>query len=448
MAGITYRVYFTPKSGPGNIYGTEVEVTDKVAVKGVARIRRAIDSTDYDIGIFTYDDLVIKAINQDGYFNDSSDTRSLFFWGRDLCKVRVVFSKDYTDTIVFRGLINDEATRLDASGDMIEFRVLSRDSIVRNTKVAGGTISSGYTATQAFLAVLLDPKITAVLTVDEANINPDYDFILDDGSAFADKTAREVLSDLLFASNSVMIIDSTDTVMITSREENTDRDIVNLYGPYQINQKQNVIRMTGYNNGLQRRITSMKINDVQISNDAYVQTYGFRQKSKTLDFITTEATESAIATTIVSEFQVPKVEAVIDVSSEVARNIQLLDRVSLDWPLRLKPYSGKFMPMVGHAVIDDSSTPLPFQSGSVSIPPAMAFKVIEINEDPNTFETSLKIRQVGSTESDGWYTTPGTCAIIGFHQIDGAVICGDGNACDSYNPSVIGAARVGCTETA
>lgn len=441
----TYKVYITPKSGPGDVYGTELDVTDRMMIKGIANVRRAIDSTDYDIGVYTYDDLKIRAVNINGYFNDESDVRSIFFWGRDLAKVRVVFSNSDGDTITFRGLINDEATRLNSEGDEIEFRVLSRDSVIRNTKVSGGLISDGYTVTQALYAVLSDPQISSVLTVDVANINPDLNYVIDDGSQFANQSAREVLSALLFAANSVLLVDSTDTVIVRNRDEDTTRSILTLYGPFNINGHQNVIRVNDYNNGLQRRITSFKINDTEYSDTAFVETYGFKQKSKSLDFITDTTKALEIATNLVNEFKVPKLELKVDIASKDARSVQLLDRVSLDYPLRLKPKPGTFMPVVGTAKIDDASTPLPDAFGGFEISRNIGFKVIEIIENPQEFITTLKLRQIGQTLSDGWFTTPLSCAIVGFAVIGDAVICGDGDPCDAYNPAVIGSAKIGCT---
>jgi hypothetical protein len=443
-----YRVYFTPLTAT-NVYGDEVEVTDYITIDGLPSIKRAIDSQDYDIGVFTYDDLQLKAINRNGYFNDELDIRSLFTFSRDLCKVRVVFENDTTgESIVFRGLINEEATRVNATGEEVQFRVLSRDSVIRTTKVSAGAVSNGTSCKTAMLQILADAKISSVLNTDALDVNPDYDFEIDLGNKFDNKSARDVLNLLLIASNSVMLIDDSDNVIIGNRDEDLVTDILNLYGPYDIRARQNVISMQDYNSGRQRTFTSFKVNNTEVSSDALASTYGYRQKKLTLDFITDTETETEIATRLLGEFAAPKIELTIDVSTYVARNAGLLSRIAIDWPYRVKPIEQKFLPVIGGAVIGDALTPLPYTFGSVKIPPEMGFKVLEIAENPRDFTTKLKLRQVGKTLSDGWYTTPAN-SVIGYAVIGVAPVASPAGALeDTWNPSVVGAALIGSTEIA
>ncbi len=441
-----YRVYFTPRT-EATTYGDETEVTDYVQFKGLTTIKKSIDSSDYDVGVFVYDDLELKCFNVDGYFNDESDTRSLFKYSRDLTKVRVLFTNDSGDTIVYRGLVNEEATRQNATGDEISFRVLSRDSVIRSTKVSGGTISTGMTCKESLMAILDVPKINSVLTIDEANINPDYNFEVDLGSKFDNKNAREVLGKLLLASNSVMLIDDDGVVTIRNRAENTDTDILNLYGAYNLGYRQNTTRLTAYNTGKHRMFSAVKVNNTEEDDDAMISTFGYKQKKIELDFITNADTETAIATALLDEFKVPKIELNIEVPTYVARNVKLLDRVSLDWPLRIKPYGDTFLPVIGTATLNSAMTPLPSTFGSLSIAPNVAFKVIEIAENPNDFETILKLRQIGTTLSDGVFNTPDS-SVVGYAVVGTSVIGGEGDLSDTFNPSVIGAAQIDATEVA
>jgi len=447
MAGTRYSVFFAPRNGP-TTYGTEIDVSDFILFNGVALIKKSIDSGDYDVGVFVYDDLQLKAVNRDGYFNEETDIRSIFPFGRDRAKVRVVFTDTATgDTIVYRGLLNEEATRLDATGDQITFRILARDSVIRDTKISGGTISNGMSCKNAILAIIDVPMVTSVLTVSAVNINPDFNFTIDDGSKFNNKSGREMLNKLLFASNSVMLISDVGVVTVQSRDEDTTIDILNLFGPFNINYRQNTIRMTAYNTGKHRMFNAVRINDTERSNAAFISVFGYRQKKFDLDFITTLATEQAIADRLVDEFKAPKIELNIEVPTSVARNSKLLDRVSLDWSLRIKPIEGKFLPIIGVTAIGDANAPLPYTFGSLAISTTTGFKIIEITENPNDFESILKLRQIGTGLSDGVFNSAFNC-IIGYAVIGLAPICGTGDTCETYNPSVIGAAQIGCTEVA
>lgn len=442
---IQYKVYLTPRSSE-TVYGTEIEITDYVLDTGLSMIRRGIDSTDYDMGAFFYDDLQLKCYNRDGYFNDEQDIRSIFTFSRDKTKIRVVYTDPNADTIVFRGLLNEEATRLDASRDEIVFRCLSRDSVIRTSRVSGGTITDGVTVKTALIAILNKPEITSVLNFSEANINPANNITIDNGAKLEEKSAREALNQLLVVSNSVLIIDASDNIIVQSRVHN-DIDILYLYGPFDLKRRQNIIDIKNYNNGKQRLFTAFKINDTEELNTGYQQAFGYKQKKITAEFITALATEITIAQALVDEFKVPKVELEVIVQTSVARNVKVLDPVSINHPLRIDPVAGKFFPIVGQAKIGDSMTPLPYKFGSVSIPEQMGFKVIEIKEDPRSFQTTLKLRQIGTDTGDGFFTAD-TCARIGLATIGVGTVCGTGDIADGYNPSVVGAAVVGYTEVA
>lgn len=439
-----YRVYITPLVAEGS-YGDEVEVTDLVIGQKVSNIRRGLDSTDYDIGAFFYDDVQLDLLNVDGYLNDENDYRSIFKYSRDKALVRIDYLDDDDTTIVFKGLLNEEATRIDATKDEIMIRILSLDSILRKTQVAGGIISANATVSEAIFQILNQVEITAILGVDALNINPDYDFILDEPSELENKSVREAMNKLLLLSNSVMYVDENDDIIVANREENEGEDVLVLYGPYDLKRRQNIVDIKNYNQGKHRTFTAVKINDTEISNSDFISAYGYRQKKIEAPFITDAEVIANAGERLVDEFKVPKVELEVTVPTRVARSVKLLDPISIDHPLRIEPPAGYFLPIVGQAEIGDSDTPLPYRYGSVSIPPEMGFKVLEIKEDPKSFLTTLKLRQIGRLTGDGYFTAD-DCGMVGYGVIGIATICGTGSECDQYNPSVIGAAQVGCTE--
>ncbi|MBK9496919.1 MAG: hypothetical protein IPO08_20905 [Xanthomonadales bacterium] len=459
-SSLRYRVYLTPLlNSDSNTYGDEIDVTDKIRSTGVGQIRKSIDSSDYDVGVFTFSDLELTAFNLNGYFNEN-DTRSIFGSGRDRAKVRVEFmeyatvrdpltgtvlSETETLTVTFRGLINEEATRLDVTAETIRFKVLSRDSVLRTTKVSGGVIGNNDLFSTAMFEILNVPKITSVLTVLQSNINPDLDLEIDDGSYFDDKGVKESLDQLLFASNSCMLIDDAGVVTIRPRTPAEDVDALNLYSKNDIHYRENIIDITAYNTGKQRMFTSFVVNDRETSNSVYVQAYGFRQKKVTLDFMTNVAKIDRIAARCVSEWKTPKIEVNVKVATQLAKGLRLLDPVSVSAPFRLNPPAGKFLPIIGVTKIGDADQPLPHVYGSIEIPGRLKFKVIEIEDSVEKFTSILKLRQAGTSAGDGQFDSPGQCGVIEFSMIGESVLCGEGNPCDNWNPSVIGSAQIGCT---
>lgn len=449
--GTRYRVYMTPRTDQV-VYGDEIEVTDHVTMGGINQIKRAIDSQDYAIGIYFYSDLELIGANDNGYFNDATDIRSIFKFMRDRTKVRVVYENSGGDSIVYHGLINEEATRLDAIQELITFRVLSRDSVIRNTQVAGGSIPDNATVKTAISNILSNTAISSVLIVNAANINPTVNFTIDLGDAFDGMPTQDALNTLLLFSNSIMTIDDDGTIHVMDRGENEDKDPLNLYGPTDLQKRQNVIDLTDYNIGLQRMFTSIAITDANsiltvVENANLAKTYGYRQAAFDAPFMTNIDTIKDIANALLDQFSAPKSELIVEVQTTLARGVELSDRVSVSWPYRITPYQNHFMPVIGTTKIGNTNAPLPVKSGSLMIPSEVAFKVIEIDEDPSTFTSFLKLRQIGTSLSDGYFNVP-TSSIIGFAIIGSSKIKGTGSTDAQWNPSVIGAALIGSTKTA
>lgn len=459
-----YRVYMTPITDIiMGTYGDEIDVSDKIFISGVSSIRRSLDSADYGFGVFVFSDLTLKGSNKDGYFNDENDTRSIFKFSRDLCKVRVVFEEveitrnssglvtgdTVTQTVTYRGLVNEEATRFNPADDSVSFKILSLDSVFRTTKVQGGSVATGSSPKTAMENILNQPKITSILGFSASNINPSLNtFTIDDGSAFDNRDVQDALSELLLISNSVLLIDSSQNIIVRSREEGTTNPILNLHGKSDMQGRENIIAMKNFNSGRHRSFTAVKVNNTEANNSAYVQTFGYRVKNISIDSITDATKEEEIAESLVDEFKHPKMEVEVVVPYALIKNSELLDRVSINYPLRMKKSEeGTFLPVVGVAKIGDALTPLPFTYGSIEIHRRYLFKIIEIGIDATKFIGTLKCRQTGTVYDDGIIDTPNNC-FVDFAVIGVARICAGGDPCDTYNPSAVGAAQVGCTRIA
>jgi hypothetical protein len=450
MSRVRYRVYMTPVADvEDNSYADEIEVSDRVDASGIGTITKSIDAGDYDIGVYIYSDLTLRCYNHNGYFNDPGDKRSIFTVTRNRCKVRVDLidmdsDGDETPFITYQGLINEEATRWNIETDQIEFKVLSRDSVIRNTKVSAGTISDGSLASSAISVILNVPGITSVLNYNLSDINVDLDFTIDDGSQFDNKSTRDVLNQLLLATNSVLLINADGDMIVRSRDEN-ETDITFLYGKSDVHGRENIIKILNYNTGMHRMFTACKINDSEDEQSDLSATFGYRLKTISMPFITDNGTEQSIATRLSSRFSVPKMECQVVVSMQISRSIDLLDRVSIDFPLRAKPPEGAFLPVIGITKIGDTDQPLPNTFGSFRMSPNIGWKIIEIVDDPKSFVSTLKLRQIGHTLSDGVFNTPNSCAIIGLSKIEDSLICEGGEECDKFEGAPVGAAVIGCT---
>jgi len=418
----TYQVLITPLVAR-DTYGTttdvtkDVDITDFVKRNGVGSIKSGVDNNDYEIGTFLFSDLKLKVLNPFGKFNDQNDPRSMFQYTRDLAKIDIkLFSQDTTSTTNFSGIINEEATRQNFLKGEVEFKVLSLGSILRKTKVSGGVVSTGVTFSSAIKTILNQTDITRVVNYDVSKISVDYDGTIDNGSYFDNKVAKDALDDLLLASNSVLFIDETGTFVVKNRTDN-DGDILRLYGPHDLDGRQNIVDIKSYNTGFHRIFNSIKINNTLIEDNDLITEMGMRRKTIDLEFVTDVNTETDIANRILSEFKAPKVEMSVVVATETARTAKLYDLVSIKSPLRATPYTGSYLPVFDLAVFDTDV--FPYESGAIDLHETTAFKIIGFKENPAKFTTEIKLRQRGLGFDDGYYSD--TEGVFDVGRFDSAV---------------------------
>ena len=401
-----YKVLITPLYYD-NVYGDEIDVTsnidisDLIAQSALSNIKKQFDNGDYDFGIFVFGDISLKCINSNGRFNDPSDYRTIFKYKRDLAKVKVVFvNNDLSENIIFEGLVNEDGTRVDIENNSVRLRVLSLDSILDQTAVIGGTVEAGVSFNDAIKQMLNTTQIKSVLNYDPNNINVDLDLVIDDGDFFTNLTVKEALDNILIASSSILYIDKDNNIIVTNRNESINK--YNLYGDGNSLGLENIVSVKNYNSGTQRAFSSIKVNDTVITDQAYVEEYGFRQKSVDFNFINSIEKEEIIAQKLLDEFKVPRAECEITVLSESILGIELLDMVQVDYPLRFAPSGNQQnIVTVDTAVIGESEIPLAI--GSVSINQNIKWKVTAIDFKPRNFTTTLRLRQAGKKYGEGHF---------------------------------------------
>ena len=409
MATVTpirqYQVLITPLVGKDE-YGTEIDVSkdidlsDYIKEGGIGSIKQDVDNGDYDIGVFTYGSITVRALNFNGQFNDENDWRSIFPYSRDKAKLVVNFLDLKGDTLLsFNGLINEDGTRQDFLKDEVKFKVLSQDSVIRKTKVSGGTIRNGDLFSTAIKSIINVPEITSVLDYVDAAINVGLDLEIDDGSWFDDKTTKAALDALMVASNSVFVLEDC-TMTVRTRQENSGR-VFNFYGHGDLFGRENILNIKNLNTGVQRMFNSVVVNDRVVSDQTLIETYSLRQKTIDLAFITDNDKLELIGKNILTEFKYPKMELEIETTTEVAKGLGLFDLVAIDFPYRVKPADGETLPTYG--VSRYGSAVYPFIQGNMKIRPTFAFKVIGFQEKPKDYKTIVKLRQRGITVSDGMF---------------------------------------------
>jgi hypothetical protein len=397
---LQYKVLITPLIAK-NVYGDTIDITEDVDIsefvseKGIGKIKQQIDNGDYEFGIFSFSDISLKLINYDGRFNDENSSASIFSYRRDLAKVKVQFvNTTGTSTISFDGLLNDEASRQDHNKGTVKFKILSSSSIFKKTKVPAGVVTNGMTFSTAIKSILNITDITAVLTFDPTKISVGLDLTIDDGTKFDDKTVKAALNDLLLVSSSILYIDSSNTIIVSTRAEDTEAPLHNFYGGNDLFGRENILTLKKYNNGLHRMFNSLVINGTSTEDLISINRLGIRQKSLSFDFMTNSSKYLPIGNAILDDFRNLRAEMEIEVRSENVTNLKILDLVIVDMTAVSTPAEGEdYFPLYGISKYGEDKYPL--VTSPIPIRNTDLFKVIGIFEDPKKFSTTLKLRATG-----------------------------------------------------
>lgn len=403
---VAYRILITPLVAE-DVYGTTQDITLNINatdfVKSFGSVKQEIDNGDYDIGIFTFGNLTLNAINHSRKFNDEDDALSIFPYGRDRAKVEITYCDTSNNEITrFKGLINEDATRLDIKTDSVRLKVLSLDSIFRQVSVPAGAIVVGDLFSTAIKKILNIPAITGTLNFSASNINVDLDLTIDAAEGFSNAVVKTSLDSLLRASNSILYIDNDENVIVAPRTENPTTH--ELFGNGDLFGRESILTIKNFNSGVHRVFNSVKVGNTEVATDsAWVSEDGFRQKSYSFEFITTASKELLIAERISNNFRVPKKETEIEVKTEEVKNARILDLVKIDYNYKITPDPrDSKLPLLGHDALGTFN--LPQTSGSFRILPNIKWKIIGITENAKNFTTVLKLRQAGTEANDGVFS--------------------------------------------
>jgi hypothetical protein len=395
MAILNYEVYLTPLDVFGNYLTEAIDISDFVILEGVPLIKKELDQGDFQIGVFNYQSITIRVDNRNGEFNEKIlDYRSIFPAGRDRAKILINFlDSDGNSDISYKGIITDRATKQDLLNEIITFTVLSFDSVFSQQSILENAIADGTLFSDAIFSILTKSFTTPLLSISKSDINLTLDLQIDDGSYFDNLLLKTALDQLLLASNSVLLIDDNDNIIIRSREENTNTPYV-FYHNDQF-KRDNIKGVANFNNGLQRMFNSVVVNNVESRDQDSIDLYGVRQKSITLSFMSNTTSLGIIGQSIVGEFATPRIEMELLTDVDSAKDIAFLDKVNVDYDLRISPAPNPNGIVPLYEVDEYEKSHYPYEIGDLRIDPRKIFKVIAFFENSTTYNTTVKLRDTG-----------------------------------------------------
>lgn len=402
-----WKVYLKPFDSFG-IYTDWIDVSAYVKWNSLGSISVDLDNTDYDIGVYRNSNVKLVLDNTKGLFSDVSSPKSIFQYKRSdtLCKItwRITqplllgsFKAGIGSTLsqeidVFTGLINDDSLSMNLKSQEVDFNVLGRESIFLRTIVPFGTISNGDSLSSVIYKCLNQSAITKILTIDQANITVGLDQNIDSIASLQNKTVQEAMSNLLLATNSVLVIEN-DTVYVKPRSATVAVEF-NFYGQASKLGPENVLSIDKIKNGVAKVFNYMVWSGTTSAvsdNDSSVL-YGARKKELDFEFLTDAAKQQNVMNKILEEFMTPKQEFSLSTKvTPATMQLNLLDRVSIDYPTVYIKSSDPF-PICGTAIC--GNVKLPSAQWSFTIDTDEHYKLMGRSIDAVNAQITFRLRRV------------------------------------------------------
>lgn len=401
------RVYITPFDDFGE-FGTEMDVTPYVDLSSIGKIKRGLDNSTYDIGVFRYNNLSLKLHNSGGKFSEVENLRSIFRTRRAGSKVRVTWAPDFPPVCgiavcgeavlseeidIYNGVLNDDATQVSIDDQIIPFQVLSSESQLSKIMVPYEDLSGSDTLKDILFKILDQVEVTRYLTVLTGNLSLTVNYIVDDLTWFENRTGKEAIERILLVSNSVLYCDG-NTLKAVGRSPGGSV-VKSFFGQASLLGNENIFDIPSYRTGQNRILNVVRWKEGAAAvNVESIGRWGAFPKELDVEFVSDSTKQTSSAESIVNEFKAPKKELEMQtvLGPEVIA-LKFLDRVDIDYPT-IAASAGKYLPVVGLTKIGDIESPLPHIMWDLQITQDLNFKIMGMEIDLKTEMIAYNLREI------------------------------------------------------
>lgn len=406
---MSFKVYIKPFDPYGEYAADYIDVTKDVDDASFSALSQKIEGSDFDLGVYVFGSLPLTMKNEHGLYSDVDAPESIFQYRRNDSLVKITYMIDEDspyagvgvvgryhispEIFVFEGLLNDESLELNLEDQKVKYTVISKDSVFSRVVVDAGDVNNGDLISEAILAILNKTAITKLLTVDVLNINPGIDQTIDDATDLENRTVKEALDELLAISNSVLRINSASEIIVSDRAATADVKAY-FYGQASLLKPENIKGIKSIRNGVNRTFNFLTWSGttIAVSDGASAGIYGVRKKEIGSDLFTNSTKQTNVLDNVLAEFANPKQEMELIVPITYANlALELLDKVSIDYPRVLFAMEGDTIPICGLARYDVDY--LPGAVWSFELSPDDFYKIISKKINRKNDEIIFTLRE-------------------------------------------------------
>lgn len=414
--GLT-RVYIKPFQEDGTYASDFIEVTKYVLRLGA--IKEDCDSLEYQLGVFRNSSVAITFNNRDGSFSDADALESMFTYKRADSIVKITWQEGTEDPIcgfmsgefvlseemeLFEGLLNDDGLKEAADSETVDFKVLGYESLFARCEVPYTTLSTDvlniHNVGWVLYTCLNQAPINELLVIDQANIVPATNLVVDSMASLEGKLVKDVLDELCLVSNSILYV--KDGVVYVSARSPSGSVVKTFYGQAASAGIENIINVKDISSGINRCFNYFAWADTLLSQKdlTSIAKNLLRQKEVSSALFTNDTKRGTMLENLLVEFKDPKKEFELTtrLDSETAA-LRLLDRVSVDYPTVFKATDGFSLPVCGIAECGSSSqfstgAVLPVGLWALTIDATEEWKILSREIDLGSETMTMKLRKV------------------------------------------------------
>lgn len=370
-----FRAYIKPFDSIGNYVTDFIEVTRDVDFNAMGTIKETIDASEYNVGVFKFNQFSLKLNNLSGEYSDVGAPRSIFSYKRSDSILKITWSvgDDITqcgnticgasltniEQTVFSGLLSDSSLSMNIRDQFVSFQALGFESIFDIIETPFSSITAlTDTISDVIYKCLNQTEVTALMTVSAVNIDVENDIIIDNKDDLENTTVKEALDLLLLAGNSVLYI--KDQVVYVSPNTATATVQKTFYGQGSNNGIENVQNITSIKSGLNKTFNFWTWTDTALveSDAPSISTYGVRKKEIDITLITDTTKREDTLTSLRDEYRNPRQEFYMTVPiTYESLDLFVLDRIEVDYPIVYRPAEGSDIPLYSVAVYGEARYP-------------------------------------------------------------------------------------------
>lgn len=418
------RVYISIKpfkDSLGEEYADDfTDITNDVVDSGLSDVSRYLDNNEFDIGVIRHASFNITLANTQGKYSDVGNVNSIFNFTRNNSIIRIEWDRNNelyclgfhrpglrptsSKFLIGDFFLSDDLVRLRSNDERVTFTCLGYSTLFDRVEVPFTTINNGDLLSEIIFKCLNQSFITRYLDVDANNINCSVDLAVDDKTLgdLQNKTVTEAFKKLLQFSNSILVIqrgedsdgNAIDEVIVKPRDASADLEYT-FYGAGVPGFFDNLIEIYDFNNGLKRvkNLVTIKDSGTSARDESSIAQYGVRKKEIEFLPVSDLTKQQQVVDAIRDEFGQPKKEMKIRVPlSEEILELSLLDRVNVDYPLRVIPTFGGVLPQYNQAVVGEDF--YPHEVLDIEIAKEIEFKILSIDLDLADEEAIIEIREI------------------------------------------------------